>query len=194
MDFHQIAALLAAILGVVSVVPYIRDMLRGTTRPNMVTWGLWVLVQGIFVAAQWSAGASLSIVLPFVGMLAVLCVVVLGLFGYGYKKYGPIDIACLVISLSAIVLWQVTGNPMVALYLAVAADLFAGIPTFVKAYRDPASETLSAYLIAFFAAIAAGLSSTLIDVTNLLWPAYILIFNGGTVILILLGRRKRHTK
>jgi hypothetical protein len=127
-------------------------------------------------------------------MLAVLCVVVLGLFGYGYKKYGPIDIACLVISLSAIVLWQVTGNPMVALYLAVAADLFAGIPTFVKAYRDPASETLSAYLIAFFAAIAAGLSSTLIDVTNLLWPAYILIFNGGTVILILLGRRKRHTK
>jgi len=190
MDWHYIAAGVAGIFGVITVVPYIRDMLHGTTRPNLVTWGLWVLIQGIFVAAQWSSGASLSIILPAVGVLAVLCVVVLGLFGYGYTKYGPVDIACLALSLGAVVLWQITGEPIVALWLSVAADFLAGVPTLFKAYRDPASETMSAYLLALLGAIAAGFSSTLIDLPNLLWPVYIVLINAGFIAVILLGRKR----
>lgn len=184
-------AALAAALTIVSVVPYVRDMVKGTTRPNIVTWGLWCLIQAIFAAAQFSAGASLSIVLPLFEVATVGLIVVLGLAGFGYKKYGPIDFVCLVLALGAIALWQVTNDPMLAMWMAVAADFIAAIPTLFKAYRDPKSETPLAYFLVVLSAIAAGFSTTIIDIPNLLWPAYIFAINTSTVTLILLGKRAK---
>ncbi len=189
MDFHFVLAAAAGLLAACTVLPYIRDMLRGTTRPNLVSWGLWLLIQGIFAAAQFTAGASFSIVLPLVGILAVLAVVILGLFGYGYKKYGPLDFVCLALALGAIVGWQLTSDPMVALILSVAADFIATVPTMFKAYRDPKSETPSAYVLAMLAATAGAFSSVIIDLPNLLWPAYMFAANALVLTLILLGRR-----
>ncbi len=191
MDWHLIAAIFAGLLGIASVVPYLHDMLRGTTRPNVISWSLWFVIQATFVAAQWSSGASYSIVLPLAGLLAVSLVVILGLFGYGYKKYGFIDIVCLVVVLCAIGLWKITNDPGVALWLAIAADFIAAIPTLIKSYKDPASETFLAYLIGILASVATILSTTLYDFPNLAWPVYIILANSLILGLILLGRKGR---
>jgi hypothetical protein len=191
MDFYVAMAAAAGILTIVSVVPYVRDMLKGTTRPNIVSWGIWCLVQAIFAAAQIAEGASLSVVLPIAEVATVGLVVVLGLVGYGYKKYGKLDFICLSLALLAIVLWQVTSIPLIAMWMAVAADLIAAIPTLVKSYRDPKSETPLAYFLVVLSAIAAAFSTDLIDVPNLLWPGYIFAINAATVSLILLGKRAK---
>jgi hypothetical protein len=190
MDFHILAAVVAALLAIISVVPYVRDMLKGKTKPNVVSWGLWTLIQGIFAAAQFAEGASLSIVLPAVEVASTGLIVVLGLAGFGYKKYRPLDFICLALALGAIVLWQVTKDPMLALWLSVAADFVAAVPTLFKAYKDPKSETPSAYLLVALSAIAAAFATSIIDTPNLLWPAYIFAVNGATLSLILLGRRE----
>ena len=192
MDFHVFAAVLAGLLTLASVVPYVRDMLKGTTKPNIVSWGLWTLIQAIFAAAQFSAGASLSIVLPAVEVGTTGLVVVLGLIGFGYKKYRPLDFVCLALALLAIALWQISKDPMVALWLSVAADFVAAVPTLVKAYKDPKSETPSAYLLVALSAIAAAFATSIIDIPNLLWPAYIFAINATTLSLILLGRKRKH--
>lgn len=183
-------AAVAGILTIISVVPYVRDMVKGSTRPNVVSWGIWCLVQAIFAAAQIAEGASLSVVLPIAEVATVGLVVVLGLVGYGYKKYGKLDFICLALALGAIVLWQVTSVPLVAMWMAVAADFIAAIPTLVKAYKDPKSETPLAYFLVVLSAVAAGLSTHIIDLPNLLWPVYIFAINIATVSLILLGRKK----
>lgn len=166
-------------------------MLRGSTRPNVVSWGLWLLIQSIFAAAQWSSGASLSIVLPIVEVFTVGLVVLLGLVGYGYKKYGPLDIACLLLAFGAIALWQITNDPMVALWMSVAADFVAAVPTLYKSYTDPESETISTYFLVVLSAIAAGFSTTIINIPNLLWPIYIFSVNGAVVALVLLGKKMK---
>lgn len=191
MDWHIVAAVIAGVLGIASVVPYLRDMLKGTTRPNVISWSLWFFIQAIFVAAQWSSGASYSIVLPMVGVLAVGTVVILGLFGYGYKKYGFIDVVCLVLVIGAIGLWKLTNDPSIALWLSIAADFIAAIPTCIKSYKDPESETFNAYLIAIFASVATIFSTTLYDFPNLAWPVYIILANSLILTLILLGRRRK---
>lgn len=188
-DWHQIAAVLTGVIAIVAVVPYVRDMLRGTTRPNIVSWGLWTLIHIIFIAAQWSSGASWSIVLPATELFTVALVVVLAAVGYGYKKYTPLDLVCFCLAIAAIVLWQVTSEPMVALLMSVGADIMASIPTLKKAYLDPTSETLSTYILVVISAIFAALSTTIFDVPNLVWPAYIFLVNGSILCLILLGRR-----
>jgi hypothetical protein len=191
MDFHVLMAALAVLITLFSAVIYIKEMLGGTTRPNIVSWSLWCLIQAIFAAAQFSAGASLSIVLPIVEVLTVGLVVGLGLFGYGYKKYRPLDFVCLALALLAIVLWQVTNDPIVALWMSVCADFIAAIPTLFKAFRDPKSETPMPYFLVAISAIAAAFASNVIDVPNLLWPAYIFAINAATVGLILLGKRAK---
>jgi len=191
MDFHLIMAVFAGALTLASVVPYVRDMVKGTTRPNIVSWGIWCLVQAIFALAQLAEGASYSVILPLAEVATVGLIVLLGLVGYGYKKYGKTDIACFVLALVAIVLWQTTGDPMLALWFSVAADVLAAVPTWVKAYKDPKSETISAYFLVALSAIAAALSTTIVDVPNLLWPANIFFGNTLVVLLILLGRRRK---
>lgn len=191
MDFHVLAATAAVLITLYSTVLYIKEMLRGTTRPNIVSWGLWVLIQGIFAAAQFSAGASLSVVLPLIEVLTVGIIVVLGVFGYGYKKYATLDFVCLALALGAIALWQTTGDPMVALWMSVAADILAAVPTFIKAYKDPKSETPLPYFLVAISAIAAAFAANVIDVPNLLWPANIFFGNTLILTLILLGKRAK---
>jgi hypothetical protein len=191
MDWHIIFAIIAGVLSIASVVPYLYSMLKGTTRPNVISWSLWFFIQAIFVAAQWSSGASYSIVLPLAGVIAVSLVVILGLFGYGYKKYGPIDFVCLILVVGSIILWKLTNDPSVALWLSVAADFIAAIPTCIKSYKDPASESSLAYLIAIFASVATIFSTTLYDFPNLAWPVYIIFTNSLIVSLILLGRKTK---
>ncbi len=189
MDWHEIAAAISGILTFVAVVPYVRDMLRGTTRPNVVTWGLWLLVQGIFASAQYTSGASWSIVLPLTEMLTVGFVVFLALIGYGYGKYARLDIVCFLLAIAAIVLWQLTQEPLFALIFSVVADCIAAIPTLVKSYKDPSSETASSYLLVVAGALFALLSSRLWNLPNLLWPAYLFALNGSIFCLVLFGQR-----
>lgn len=184
-------AIAAGVLTLVSVVPYVRDMVKGSTRPNIVSWGIWCLVQAIFAAAQLAEGASLSVVLPIAEVATVGLVVVLGLRGYGYKKYGTLDFVCLALALGAIVLWQVTSVPLIAMWMAVVADFIAAIPTLVKAYKDPKSETPLAYFLVVLSAIAAALSTSILDLPNLLWPVYIFGINLTVLSLIFLGKRPK---
>ncbi len=188
MDWHEGAALLAGVITLIAVVPYVRDMLRGTTRPNLVSWGLWTLIHIIFISAQFSAGASWSVVLPLVELFTVGGVFMLGLAGYGYKKYGPLDLVCLAVAIAAIVLWQLTQEPLAALILSVVADIIATIPTLKKSYLDPHSETPLAYFLIVISAIVAGASTTLFDLPNLIWPVYIFAINAAVLCFILAGR------
>ena len=86
IDWHAVLGVLAGCIEVYSIVPYIRDMLHGETGPNIVSWTLWTLIQMIIVAAQFTAGASLSIAVPVIMTVNTLLVLSLCLFGYGYKN------------------------------------------------------------------------------------------------------------
>jgi chromate transport protein ChrA len=124
-------------------------MIRGsTTRPNLVSWLLWTILLLIGIFAQFSAGASWSVILLIASAFNTALVTVLILFGYGYKKYGRLDIACFVLALVAIVLWHVTGDPVLAIVLAICADFLAGSSNYPsKSYKEPFSESLFSWTI-----------------------------------------------
>ncbi|MBI2474271.1 MAG: hypothetical protein HYV68_01080 [Candidatus Taylorbacteria bacterium] len=186
-DWHLILGIISGVIGAASIVPYVYDILYGTTRPNIVTSSVWTLLQGIVVAAQWSAGASWSIILPAVLCFNTAFVTVLCLRGYGYKNYGLIDKLCFVLALLAIVLWQITANPLVGLLLAIVADLLATVPTIVKTYKEPRSESLPAWLMSIVASVLALISTTRLDVANVAYPIY---FIGVDITITFLALRR----
>lgn len=170
MDWHVLLGILSGIVQIGSVIPYTRDIVRGSTRPNAVSTGLWTLLSGIAFVAQISAGASWSIIL--VGGITFNCalITILALCGYGYSKYGKLDWFCLVVGLISIVAWALSKNPIVAIALVIIASFISNIPTVVKTYKAPKSEHSFSWFLVVIASSLSLLSTTQLNAQNLLYP------------------------
>lgn len=188
-DWHLVLGGIAGLIAMLAVIPYIKDILHGTTRPNIVSWSLWVILLLISLLAQVSAGASWSALMILGDIIGTSTVLILCLWGYGYGKYGRVELVCTILAFVAIALWQFAHEPFLAIACAVLADLMASIPTLLKAYKDPWSEAPTQFFIISFASLLALLSTTIIDPANLVFPAYLLVLNGSIGVLAFSGRR-----
>ena len=121
-------------------------------------------------------------------------VVALCLYGYGYKKYGWVEWVCLLCAVVAILLWYLTSNPLFALFLAIATDLFASTPTIVKTFKEPKSEIPIAWYLVTLAAVLGIVSTTIFDVANLAFPVYIALITALIGTMALVGRRIKTQK
>lgn len=185
-------AVLAALITVAGNVAYSRDTVRGRTQPNRVTWSLWALAPMIAFAAELAQHAGLDALLTFaVGFGPLLVVIASFVDPKAYARLTAADIACGVLSLAALIGWALTRSGDVAIALSLLSDLMAAIPTLRKAYRDPQSESASA-----FVADMIGAALTLLTIPAARWgftaaafPAYILIMATTLSALILIPRR-----
>ena len=78
-------------------------------------------------------------------------------------------------ALTALILWQLTGNGLLAVIFAVLTDFLAAIPTLVKAWNHPASESANAYYANIVGGILTLLTINEWKLINYLFPLYIVI-------------------
>jgi hypothetical protein len=138
---------LGAAIGVLGTSVYLRDTLRGTTKPNRVTWLLWAVAPLLAAAVEWDEGVGLRALPTFVvGFMPLL--VFIGSFHNpaAVWKIRRFDYACGVMSVVGTVVWLVTRNGILAISAAIAADFLAGIPTLMKSWTHPETETVYSYV------------------------------------------------
>ena len=121
----------------------------------------------------------------FVGDLVVF---LLALIAFGHTIYRWWDAACLVLCISALVLWALSGDALIALGFAITADAIAFIPTLVKSYREPFSEPPYLWFLFSLTGLLAAGSATA-DFPSLAFPIYYFLANAVLGILILARRR-----
>jgi len=83
--------LLSAIITIGAVIPYIRDILRGTTKPNIVSWITWTLLFVVATTAEIAAHEYRTAFFTLSVAVETGLVVILGL-KYGYAKYTKFDL------------------------------------------------------------------------------------------------------
>ena len=88
-------------------------------------------------------------------------------------RIGRLDYVCGALSVAGTVGWLVTRSGVVAIVAAIVADLLAGIPTLVKSWTDPETESVSAYLGAFLNAAILLLTVTDWTTAVVAFPLYI---------------------
>ena len=147
---------LAAVVGVVDTVPYVRDMLRGATRPHRGTWLIWGVLAIVVCLSQRADGASWSLVMA--GAQAVLTSVIFVLaIRMGEGGLSASDGVLIAIAGGGVAGWMLAQEPIVATACIIAADLIAAAMMVPKVYRDPGSETLVTFALASGGgALAAG--------------------------------------
>ena len=133
--------LVGALLNIMGSLTYAWSTLKGKTKPNRVTWLLWAIAPLIAFAAQIDKGVGLQSLMTFMVGFGPLLVLIASLLNRkAFWKITKLDILCGSLSVVALILWRVTGEGNLAIALSILADLFAAIPTLIKAFKKPETE------------------------------------------------------
>ncbi|MEK7564006.1 MAG: hypothetical protein AAB510_00340 [Patescibacteria group bacterium] len=147
MNFEQIIACIILIIQSIGVFFYIRDMVRGTTKPNRITWFIWALAPLITTWIAVKAGSGLSILPVFLaGFNPVLVLIASFIIKKGYWEITKLDVVCGILAGISLLLWLLTQSFWVSILFAILSDGLAAVPTLIKSWKFPETETSSAYL------------------------------------------------
>lgn len=185
-------AIIGAVIASMGGLFYLYQTIRGKTKPNRVTWLLWwILPMIVFVAQRVQGVESLSWV-TFVAGFTPLLVVIASLFNKkAYWKTMPIDYVLMAAAFIGVILWFTTKDANLAILFTLAADFFASVPTLIKAFKHPETESWVAYAISAFGFGISIFAIHTFDFQNAAFVIYLALING---ILAIAASRRLSTK
>lgn len=162
-------------INMAGAVSYIRHTLQGKTKPNRVTWFLWALAPLVAFSAQVSEGVGIqSLMTLAVGLGPLLIFLSSFVNPKSVWKLGKFDYFCGAISIVGLVLWLITSNGALAILFAILADGLAALPTIVKAWNYPETESWPIFMLAAINAAITLLTIENFTLENSAFAAYIL--------------------
>ena len=151
-----VLGLLAGVVGIADTIPYVRDTVRGTTRPHRGTWLIWSVLAIVVCLSQRADGASWSLIMAATQALLTSAVFLLSI-RRGEGGLSPADVFMVTLAGGGVIGWIIADEPVIATACVVAADLIGAAMMVPKTYRDPGSETLATFALASLSgALAAG--------------------------------------
>lgn len=178
---------LGAFLSLIGSGRYAVLTVSGRTRPNRVTWFLWAVAPLIGFVAQLDAGVGLPAVMTLsIGLGPALIFASSFVNPTAYWRISGFDLGCGAVSVAAIVIWQLSGNPALAVLFAVLADLVAGVPTIIKGWWYPETENGTVFLFGAANGVITLLTIDTWSAATWAFPVYITAL--GSLMFVVVGR------
>jgi hypothetical protein len=185
----EFLVLIAASATLVAAIAYIRSMFKGQTKPNRVTWLMWMIAPFTATFAAISSGVTWAAVPVFMsGFSPFLILLASFLNKRAYWKLSAFDYACGALSALALVLWYVTENANLAIVFAIFSDALAAAPTLRKAWRNPQTEFRWPFVVGVFSPMTSFLVAPKWKFSEIAFPAYLVVIN----ILLVFSMSKRN--
>ncbi len=169
---------LGLLIGSIGAISYLIDTVKGTVKPNRVSFLLWSLAPLIAFFAQLKEGVGTQSLLTFsVGFIPLLIFIATFLNKKSEWKLTKFDLTCGGLSILGFILWQITRVGDLAIALSIAADALAGVPTVIKAYKYPETESGWPWISAAINGLCTLLTVTTWKFAFVAFPLYILLFD-----------------
>lgn len=190
LSFAHWLVLLSIAVSLGGASAYVRDTVRGKTKPNRVSWVMWSVAPLVGTAAALSAGADLWATsrIFLAGFLPLLVLSASFLNPQSHWKLTPSDLLCGLCSLLAFLVWMLVDTPRLAVLLAAAGDGFASLPTLRKAWYYPETETGVTYITSFVSVLLVIPSIPVWNIENSAFQIYLLVTN--TLLLFAVYRKR----
>jgi hypothetical protein len=182
-DLAPVFGVLAGIVGVADTIPYIRETVRGSTRPHRGTWFIWAVLAVVASLSQRAGGASWSVIMTATQAILTALVFVLAT-RHGEGGIGRRDLSLGAVAAAGVAGWGLAHEPTLAIACVIFADLAAVVMMTPKAYHDPHSETLVTYALASVGGALAATAVGTLDAALLAYPVYYCVINAATAILL----------
>ena len=146
--------IVGVVIGFLGGLSYLIDTIKGRVKPNRVSYLLWALAPLIAFVAQLKEGVGIQSLLTFSVGFVPLSIFIASFFNKKSEwKLTRFDLVCGALSVAGLILWLITRIGIVAIIFSIAADALAGIPTVVKSYRFPETESAWPYFAASISAM-----------------------------------------
>lgn len=89
----------------------------------------------------------------------------------------PFDLSCGIVSLVTLVIWYLTQNSDLAILLAIVSDALAALPTLIKAWRYPETESIKPFAAGILTTGIALPATSTWDFAHLAFPVYLFLLN-----------------
>ncbi|MGE3771256.1 MAG: hypothetical protein AB7G06_09950 [Bdellovibrionales bacterium] len=184
----EIFAGLAIVVAAVRYITYLWSIYQRKTRPHAFSWFLWGLVTGIGAAAQAQLNGGPSVWVLTVVAATCLFISVVAVF-VGEKNITRSDKITFGGALAAIVVWQLTSSPILALVCVILVDCLSYWPTIRKSWNDPWGEPPGSYFWAGLRYFLALFAVPDAKISTLLYPAFLMASDWGCMIYFIWRRK-----
>ncbi|MCL5775233.1 MAG: hypothetical protein M1333_03420 [Patescibacteria group bacterium] len=186
MSFVHWLVLVSACVSLAGSFAYIRNTLKGQTKPNRVSWLLWAVAPLIGTGAALSAHADVwaTTRIFLAGFIPLMVLLASFVNRQSYWKLSWFDFLCGACSVLALVIWGVADSPRLAVLLAATADGFAALPTILKAWQHPETETGLTYAAGLVAVLLVLPSIPKWSIENSAFQVYLLIINAFLILAV----------
>lgn len=171
-------AILGAVVASLGGLYYLYETIMGKSQPNRVTWLLWGVFPMITFIAQRAQGVEGVVWVTFASSFTPILVFVASFLNKkAYWKSKPTDYFLMIAAIVGIIMWAITDNPNLAIAFALLADLFAAIPTIIKCYQHPESESWIAYGVSSLGLVFSLLAVQSWNFENSAFVIYLVLVN-----------------
>jgi hypothetical protein len=185
----QYLVFVGAAVNLIGAIPYIKDTLKGKTKPNRVTWLMWTISPMIATFAAISNGVTWAVLPVFMaGFLPLLVLISSFINKDSYWKLEIFDYLCGFFSVLALILWAITKDPVIAITFSIISDSSAAMPTIIKAWKHPETETGSIYIISLLCTFTSFFAIKVWNFSSTAFPIYLIIIS--SIIIFSIYRKK----
>lgn len=170
-------------------IPYIREVISGSTKPNRASWIIWSLSTAIILFGVKETGTNEAIWVPIADAIGCFIIFVLAI-KKGTGGWSLTDRVAFSICVISLGVWWFTGNPLIALLTNLCIYTSGYIPTIKKSINHPETESLTAWSL-FLIGVILNLVTVIIGTDSgfAVW-LYPIVLTGtvGTLYFFLIRR------
>ena len=155
---RQLFTVLSGLSIAIAYIPFIRGTIQGSVVPNRASWIVWFVQDVLLAASAIMAGVGPAAVMPVLWGLGAGIMLILSVTKGTRRAFTGLEKACLILSGLGLLLWATTGSPRMALVAGVSAAVIGGLPTVVKAWVKPWTETMSGWLLLILGTVFSSLA------------------------------------
>jgi hypothetical protein len=189
-SYKDLLTFVATSLVFVSYIPYIRDLLKGKTKPHVYSWFLWGLVSSIIFVLQISDGAGAGSLVTLSAVLITFYILAVAITKNGLGGITKVDHLFLGMAVIAVLFWIFAKNPIVSITLLVLIELLGLVPTITKSWSMPYEETLFSWSLNGCRFILAIFALSKVTYITALYPISWASGNLLVALIIVLRRRR----
>ena len=187
MELKFVFGILSTIFTFAGLIPYFLNVNKRIIYPHNLSWLGWSFITLVGALAMLSGGSKWAVLILFANSLSCIAVVLFSI----YKKVGvwsvtKYDYLFFGLGIIGIILWQIFSIPLLAILCCVIADLCFGIPTIIKAYKNPKSENYLAWLSCSLAGLFSIFALNNFQITESIYPLYLFSFDTIVLLIILI--------
>jgi hypothetical protein len=168
--------ILGALIAFFGPISYLIDTIKGKVKPHRVSFLMWSLTPLVTFFAQVKSGVGIQSLLTLAVGLTPLSIFIASFFNKKSEwKLTTFDFVCGALSFTGFILYLITRDAFLAVLFSIIADSLASLPTIIKSFYYPETESPHSYLATSISAVLTLLTLKYLTFVNSAFTIYIFI-------------------